>query len=531
MVNERHSRAAKRINAVGSHSTKPHIMASKLPKVTLRTSQSAFKSVETDDCWIHKLRNPTQNAAAQAQRKDVVQQIPAPLQWKRLLTKRDLNHIGWIEMDKKPHYFEVEHAGEAKLIPFAKYFTEEDFRDLNIIQKAGRVQAIVAAASFQPHLRRVSRSDHLKKRGEAFELSFTVSSIKSGIHLGAIARQTDEKFKEAKVLIAEIATTLLANAFANDTTVAIRDRRWYLDAALTVGFADNHDISSIQINYTKAETFSKEGPGQPDSIKQFGRLHVDSNDAPTRYTVLLNLSNFPENFFPGRMNITSAKVTCISAPFTALVFPGVHPHVASGIGPYSDLVGENSPLRYHPPTDVFLPKLPEDTPYNRIVLVAYPKRALMQPTLKFVTEELSGDMAINTFGSKRAQQEWELRRYIKDQLDKERVLLTAQEYVEIFKWTNKLGEVEYPRIAIAEFCLSWAGKPDLEWEALQQAAKVVLVGKRFTKKTGEVKKNAKVADELWTHREYVSCFDEETDEVPGSRTRVQNVDVTKIAEG
>lgn len=67
-------------------------------------------------------------------------------------------------------------------------------------------------------------------------------------------------------------------------------------------------------------------------------------------SVVFFFSYFPQGYYSTKFTITGLGpgLTCIAAPFTALVFDANHPHCGSGDGFYTHNLLANSPLCYAP---------------------------------------------------------------------------------------------------------------------------------------------------------------------------------------
>lgn len=225
-------------------------------------------------------------------------------------------------------------------------------------------------------------------------------------------------------------------------------------------------------------------------------LVVDGLDDPGRVTVILNLSHLPQNYFPGRFNVTTARITVPNAPFTALIFRGTHPHFSTGFGKYSQDITLDSELRYKPAGGMELPVLPEGTPYCRIVAVGYPKECLARPTRRTINRNLFQEQAVHTFGTRRAHLEWRMRMFLKEQFKDLPEGTEPADLCEALRITDEEGEDHAPREYIAQTVWGWAGVEDTEWKEALAAAGLISIGKKFTDPVtgGQVKS----AVEVWT---------------------------------
>jgi hypothetical protein len=124
--------------------------------------------------------------------------------------------------------------------------------------------------------------------------------------------------------------------------------------ALTAGLQLN--ISSADANTLKLEL----GVG--------GDLHIDKDDSPRNYTVLLSLTNIPEGHWPGRTLYVDLRLYTVMAPMTVFIFKGCRSHMSLGPRPMNG----STRKAYQPAAEV--PKLdPAGFIYSRITAIVYPK--------------------------------------------------------------------------------------------------------------------------------------------------------------
>lgn len=119
------------------------------------------------------------------------------------------------------------------------------------------------------------------------------------------------------------------------------------------------------------------------TLGEVGGLHADHNDDPRRWTVLLSLDNIPPNHWPGRTLITDLRVYAVMAPLTALVFPGVRPHLSLTPIP----MGNSARKPYVPSIPGIADMDSSRFPYVRLKIVCYPK----EPIHNYSTEFLKHD--------------------------------------------------------------------------------------------------------------------------------------------
>ena len=123
-------------------------------------------------------------------------------------------------------------------------------------------------------------------------------------------------------------------------------------------------VSIAQINITPHD----EGLS---ALDDFSGLHVDHDDDPTRYTVLLGLSHMPVDYWPAQFVLAALREYCVLEPFAVLIFPGVQPH--KGLAPTL----RNPPAS--PSSAVSTSAMDTECYiYSRLNVVAYPKRYMTE---------------------------------------------------------------------------------------------------------------------------------------------------------
>ena len=107
------------------------------------------------------------------------------------------------------------------------------------------------------------------------------------------------------------------------------------------------------------------------ALDDFSGLHVDHDDDPTRYTVLLGLSHMPVDYWPAQFVLAALREYCVLEPFAVLIFPGVQPH--KGLAPTL----RNPPAS--PSSAVSTSAMDTECYiYSRLNVVAYPKRYMTE---------------------------------------------------------------------------------------------------------------------------------------------------------
>lgn len=430
--------------------------------------------------------------------------VPTVLKQRRHLTVAELAAADYVLMGDKPHYMEVKlRGGKEIVLPFARYFDPVRMQDIGVFDKLAEIQRMAFSTDFQPKLARVSKAyngSHEALKGTTYDLGATVQPGhgNDGIQLGGLAKTNDPEIKHLNTLVSQVGSCMIKNAFpSTHSTAETRERRWIVDASLTIGHEDNHEVTSIQVN------FSMLNQELVDAIKEVGKVHNDGKDDRPRFTALLFLPYFPKNHFPGRFLITTARLACTACPFSGMVFSGTHAHFATGMGAYDKSISPDSPLRYHRPAAISYPKLPPETKYGRVAIVAYPKRFLMRLNPRAMrAEDFEDDVAaLAHFCSMRNMQEFRLRAFVKMNSSTLQQA-TPDALIQKFSWVNEQGSTSYPRRELATAALHYAlnniGDNDPDWKELNEAVEKISCGSSFPNEVGKPKKKStKCGEEEW----------------------------------
>jgi len=380
-----------------------------------------------------------------------------------------------------PVYIVSQARGEEKLLEFARYVSPQTTFEAGLWPELMKAQRTLAHRKCIDKLMsaEVGLSAHLKKRGTCFDLGFTTCPGGAGIQPGRMALRKDPEMIELNRTLISLYTKILNIAFPDREEGAF-ERSWATNGSLTMG-ENNLHVSSIQVN------FSQIGEAVEKGLKCKAHIHLDKNDDLTRLTIMLFLSKFPMNMFPGRFNITSAGLTCPADTFGALVFTGRHPHCSSGLGKYPDELPLDSPLRSKLPAGLEYPQLPSKThPPIRINAVMYPRLHCMRPG-KTPLRRLYGKEALGAFVTRRAQREFEARQFIKQNIGTSK---TRDEIQNMFSWQDENGKTLYPANWIVDLGLKHAGKPNQEMEDRHEAALFIGFGNRIPLDDEGMKKEA-----------------------------------------
>ncbi|KAH7333102.1 hypothetical protein BKA65DRAFT_374140, partial [Rhexocercosporidium sp. MPI-PUGE-AT-0058] len=412
--------------------------------------------------------------------------VPLILKNRRHLSAAELAAADYIQMGDKPHFMETKVGNKKVVVPFARYFDPVRMQEIGVFDKLAEIQRIAFGVDFHPKLARISKahnSSHEKCKGTTYDLGVTVQPGhgNDGIQLGGLAKSHDSEIKRLSTLVSQVGSRMIKTAFTSPT-MAVLERRWIIDASLTIGSEDNHEVSSIQIN------FSMLNQDLVDAIKEVGKVHNDGKDDRARFTALLFLPYFPKDHFPSRFLITTARLTCTACPFSGVVFTGTHAHFATASGKYESEYGPDSPFRYRCPSGIQYPPLPPGTKYGRVAIVSYPKRILMRLNPSAMRPaDMETDAALAHHCTERNMQEFRLRVYVKTHASLLHAANTTPDsLITTFSWLNNAGEREYPSRQLAIDALRYAGlADDPEWEELNAAVEKIGCGAKFPNEKGK----------------------------------------------
>ncbi|EHK97590.1 hypothetical protein GLAREA_12182 [Glarea lozoyensis ATCC 20868] len=423
--------------------------------------------------WIHELKPTFEGQKNSTRRLTLSRSVPDILNRRRLLTQRELDHEGYTEMTGLCHYIRTKYG---TLIPFAAVATPQDMQEMGCWKDIQELRKMITHPDFEAQCKAWSKTKHPEQRGRSYDRAATEGRYKRTVQLGSIAcKMRPENYKFDAHLSKTGARILKYKFPERNTDTLVRD--WACNAAITIGHHDNQELNAIQLN---SSSVSVEQDGDlSDDIKQFGGLHIDGGDNPLAFTVMINLSNYPEDYFPGRFNITSVRLTCTLPAGSALVFSGRHPHFGTGGGVYEDSVlrDKNHPLRHRMPRYCELDLLPPENIYLRACGVMYPSLRFTKARMDLINPEMISDQALAVFGTLQNLQEFRLRYFMRKTFeeleDKTQFKRDPGYRTERFEWYNELddqeigfgwinekGTLEFPRRWIAQMVIDYIGKPD-----------------------------------------------------------------------
>ncbi|KUJ07750.1 uncharacterized protein LY89DRAFT_352302 [Mollisia scopiformis] len=339
----------------------------------------------------------------------VMSDIPDELSEPRCWTAEDCQKHDFRDVGRKPAYMTYGKGSKKTEWLHARYISPQENHDAGRFEAMTKIRDHFLDHEYQKEMLAVqaNKTNHLERRGTGFDLSWAVPPHHAGIRISKIA-QKHESNTEILKLLAEVNMDILGEAVPElNARGGMYLRQWAKNAAMTFGSESNVCSTSAQVNVSKL------GENLGVALKGKGKPHMDINDVPTYYTVLLFLSNPPPEWYEGKFVIYSTRVFCEGATFGALVFSSKHPHSSQGFGFYQPDLPQD--LRYTLPEGLTLPVVPDHLPHSRVAIPIYCRSDAMKPRkkwLKWLTSDTLPEEAIVVFGTKRNLQEWGLRFFI-----------------------------------------------------------------------------------------------------------------------
>ncbi|KAF4633334.1 hypothetical protein G7Y89_g4778 [Cudoniella acicularis] len=119
--------------------------------------------------WEHTMTRALVSQDKLSVRRELSRHIPSCLHFRHHLTQRQLDVVGYIQMDDKPHY--VREPG-GTLISWARYFAPEATHDLGMWPQLSAMQKTMCDPAFEAKLQNYLHDTKGKKR--TFELGMTI---------------------------------------------------------------------------------------------------------------------------------------------------------------------------------------------------------------------------------------------------------------------------------------------------------------------------------------------------------------------
>jgi len=459
-----------------------------------------------DGAWYHSML-PSLSAKTKLQnRKELAQNVPELVAKNHLLTQKQWDDIGWINMDDgASHYMVTKHGtvGHAKLI------TPMEAQAHGFLGRLFDLQRLVLSKDIQ---RALSNSKNKKPNTWTIGFSVQPGHQDGGIQIGPASKNGGSIITKVLSDSAILAHEMLVHGF-EETTSEVYESQWIGEASIALGSELNQSVTSLQINISEPA----QNLGDENALGSAGKLHVDKADNDGSFSIVFFLSYLSDDYFPGRFVLPGPKLACTTALGSTLIFKGSCLHFGVTPGPYPNDLPFDSPLRYRRPKEVVYPKFPSSTPYRRVVLVNYPTRTLMSPEFTKLRDEVFSSSALSVFGTKRNFQEWKMKFAIKNAP----YLKNDPDYwCERYSW-NEDGDLKSPRRSIADKALQLVADKSphkTAWNNIILANQSISCGKiwvsrdekdesrRHTHRHGDVK---------WTQEEYIPIFDKEIDHVLG----------------
>lgn len=344
-----------------------------------------------------------------------------------------------------------------KFVSAAQNYKSGHFPDLLQLQKAFLDPKFkVYALATQNNLK-----DHEKARGTTFDFTFAVEPCykDEGIHISPLGKKELPEMPQYQDLVQRAVKVMIANLMEHVMEESSSEHckiRWAVKASITPGNEDNLWISSMQVNVSALK--------QPieEALKKAGQPHLDGNENPTMYTVILFLGRYPQNYHPGYRHFFTTRMSVPVKMYASAIITGRQLHGSRGAGYYP--AGYVAPHTPTPEEQGFV--YPNFLGYGRVNLTGYPRNNCLEAASGKVSKQQWEPFALRVFGTMRNWMEWKMRWFIKEHI---KVICPDPAYwCERFSWLEN-GIRHTPRLWIAQLCFEWAGKETPKYNALHKA--------------------------------------------------------------
>lgn len=229
-------------------------------------------------------------------------ELPECLNEKRLLTKEEIQASRYIENIADTMYWLKVPSGR---VPGVIRLSTEWIKRHGFLERLIALRELSLKPSYVDHLFEVRRSQSRKKTGARFHPGavFLAHHGYNSIRMSSLADQ-DENGENNRCIMefTDIVSQITKLVVPSEYTQR-QEERAFQDASLIIGPRDNYAYSNIQLNYTK------QGANLKDGLGVRGGVHRDIKNDPTSLTAIVPLSNLAENYFGGRLKITSLNVS------------------------------------------------------------------------------------------------------------------------------------------------------------------------------------------------------------------------------
>ncbi|KAL2062251.1 hypothetical protein VTL71DRAFT_6517 [Oculimacula yallundae] len=352
--------------------------------------------------------------------------IPSVLNITHLTTTRQNEDDGLIELIPNTLY-EVEFPAEigcpGEVGSVIKLDTEK-LQELGLLEEFLEVRRELLHKDKLPILAKIAQEEdpgYEKKKGTVYQTGLTRNpkSDPGSLHLSSLQRRQDEwNGKSINERLMKIVATAIQLCIPN-VRGGGREERWYSTGSITPYADENHEVTSIQMNYTPQKT------SVSSSLKKFATGHTDTGDDRTGYSGVCVMGHLDDNHFPGRFNLTPLGMTTTLGKCEMLLFPAkLWLHCSSGSGTYDVPPGDARRIPLSPLDN--LTRLPEDTPLMRLNVVVYPNARCLNPAFRQIHKEFWGEKGLSIYPSIAAHQEWMMRIWIANES-------------EIMQWLGDIG--------------------------------------------------------------------------------------------
>jgi len=261
-------------------------------------------------------------------------QLPRPLEERRALSSEEFEAIDYAAgVPNKTCFIHPSHKEE--LIPVARHVSSEAIYEMGLLNPLINLREQLLSPGFLEKIRQCkehgaahgirknktktkNNDDDPKQEKMSFSIGLSAGRHDGprGISLGNVGRARDREIDEWKLDLFRVAMEILGNCFPDDHAEA--RRKLWLKGSFTPIPPNSTDpgnpTSSYRLTSAWLNISDPTKPLECASTKPF----TNAKDDPTEYTVMFCLSNLPENYFGGRISLTSQRISFSLRPLVSL---------------------------------------------------------------------------------------------------------------------------------------------------------------------------------------------------------------------
>lgn len=266
-------------------------------------------------------------------------QIPRQLVERRALSSKELERIDYTAGVPDKTYY-IDPLEKDQLIPLARHVSSEAINGMGRLADMIKLRKQLFAPGFLEKIR------HCREYGAHYSTTKKTNNTKNtqndqkqddihfsiglsagqhdgpgGISLGNVGRAQQKDIDDWKLDLFKVSTGILENCFPDDHSEA--RRKLWLKGSFTPFPPDQTDPANLTSSYRLTSAWlnvsdpARAAAAETESENNSAKPFANSKDDPTEYTVLLCLSNLPENYFGGRLSLTSQRISFSLRPLVS----------------------------------------------------------------------------------------------------------------------------------------------------------------------------------------------------------------------